>query len=175
VVTPEQIVDAYINANRALFGVKREYKLDIDAARILDINEEKLYESLQRGASRKEIGALEEGIFRPYEISREIYGTIAENAQRLGVADPMEAATPVIGAIYDMLSIAPLSLGQFPEFENPFSTPTEEQPVTSNISGLAQVNPQLLQPPVTSINTTIPYSQMNLAQRAEYDKLMRGI
>ena len=175
VVTPEQIVDAYINANRALFGVKKEYKLDIDAARILDINEEKLYESLQRGASRKEIGALEEGIFRPYEISREIYGTIAENAQRLGVADPMEAATPVIGAIYDMLSIAPLSLGQFPEFENPFSTPTEEQPVTSNISGLAQVNPQLLTPPVTSVNTQIPYSQMNLAQRAEYDKLVRGI
>ena len=64
---------------------------------------------------------------------------------------------------------------EFPEFENPFSIPTEEQPVTSNISGLAQVNPQLLQPPVTSVNTQIPYSQMNLAQRAEYDKLMRGI
>ena len=94
---------------------------------------------------------------------------------RLGVANPMDSATPVISAIYDMLSIAPLSLGEFPEFENPFSTPTEEQPVTSNISGLAQVNPQLLQPPVTSVNTAIPYSQMNLAQRAEYDKLMRGI
>ena len=174
VVTPEQIVDAYINANRALFGVKKEYKLDIDAARILDINEDALNESLERGASRKEIGALEEGIFRPYDISREIYNTIGENAERLGVANPIEIAEPVISSIYDILSIAPLSLGEFPEFENPFSTPTEEQPVTSNISGLAQVNPQLLQPPVTSINTTIPYSQMNLAQRAEYDKLMRG-
>ena len=71
--------------------------------------------------------------------------------------DPMEAAAPVIlSAIYDMLSIAPLSLGEFPEFENPFSTPTEEQPVTSAISGLAQVNPQLLTPPVTSVNTQIP-------------------
>jgi hypothetical protein len=172
VVTPEQIVDSYINANRALFGVKKEYKLDIDAARILDINEEKLYESLQRGASKKEIGALEEGIFRPYDISREIYNTIGENAERLGVANPMEIAEPVISSIYDMLSIAPLSLATFPEFENPFSTPTEEQPVTSNISGLAQVNPQLLQPPVTSVNTQIPYSQMNLAQKAEYDKLI---
>jgi len=175
VVTPEQITDAYINANRALFGVKKNFKLDIDAARTLEINEEKLNESLSRAASRKERGALEEGIFRPYDISREIYGTIAENAQRLGVADPMEAAAPVISAIYDMLSIAPLSLGNFPEFENPFSTPTEDQPVTSAISGLAQVNPQLLTPPVTSVNTQIPYSQMNLAQKAEYDKLVRGI
>ena len=175
VVTPEQITDAYINANRALFGVKKNFKLDIDAARTLEINEEKLNESLSRAASRKERGALEEGIFRPYDISREIYGTIAENAQRLGVADPMEAAAPVISAIYDMLSIAPLSLGEFPEFENPFSTPTEEQPVTSAISGLAQVNPQLLTPPVTSVNTDLAQRAMNLAQRAEYDKLVRGI
>ena len=28
-VTPEEIFDAYINANRALFGVKKEMKLDL--------------------------------------------------------------------------------------------------------------------------------------------------
>ena len=52
---------------------KKNFKLDIDAARTLEINEEKLNESLSRAASRKERGALEEGIFRPYDISRERY------------------------------------------------------------------------------------------------------
>ena len=74
-----------------------------------------------------------------------------------------------------MLSVAPLSLNAFPEMKNPFSTPQEELPVSSAITNLEQVNAQLLQPVTTGTTGTIPYSQMNLAQRAEYDKLVRGI
>ena len=36
---PREVVDAYINANRALFGVKKDLKLDMDAARTLNIGE----------------------------------------------------------------------------------------------------------------------------------------
>ena len=176
VVKPEQLVDAYINANRALFGVKKDFGLDIDAAKTLGMSPNLITNDLKdRNISRKERIALDNGIFRPYDISKDLATAIRENSFKLGLANPLDAAAPVLSAIYDMLSIAPLSLGEFPEFENPFSTPTEEQPVTSAISGLQQVNPQLLQPPVTSVNTQIPYSQMNLAQRAEYDKLVRGI
>jgi len=77
-----------------------------------------------------------------------------------------------------VLSVAPLSLNAFPEMKNPFSTPQEELPVSSAITNLEQVNAQLLQPVTTGTTGTtgtIPYSQMNLAQRAEYDKLVRGI
>ena len=176
VVKPEQLVDAYINSNRALFGVKKDFGLDIDAAKTLGMSPNLITNDLKdRNISRKERIALDNGIFRPYDISKDLATAIRENSFKLGLANPLDAAAPVLSAIYDMLSIAPLSLGEFPEFENPFSTPTEEQPVTSAISGLQQVNPQLLQPPVTSVNTQIPYSQMNLAQRAEYDKLVRGI
>ena len=37
-IEPREVVDAYLNANRALFGVRKEFKKDIDAAEILNIS-----------------------------------------------------------------------------------------------------------------------------------------
>ena len=34
-ISPSEVVDSYINANRALFGVKKNLKQDMDAARII--------------------------------------------------------------------------------------------------------------------------------------------
>ena len=50
-VTPEEIVDAYINANRATFNVNRELFKDVEAARLLGMNEDSIEESMDaRGA-----------------------------------------------------------------------------------------------------------------------------
>ena len=38
-ISPAEVVDAYINANRSLFGVKKNLKADMDAARLLNISE----------------------------------------------------------------------------------------------------------------------------------------
>ena len=38
-IEPFEIVDAYLNANRALFDVRKNFKKDIDAARTLNISE----------------------------------------------------------------------------------------------------------------------------------------
>ena len=43
-IEPREIVDAYINANRALFENQKTFKGDIDAARILNISELSLYQ-----------------------------------------------------------------------------------------------------------------------------------
>ena len=52
-VTPEEIVDAYINANRALYGVNRDLYQDIEAAKLLGMNEDSLAEKMSnRGESR---------------------------------------------------------------------------------------------------------------------------
>ena len=39
-IETREIVEAYINANRALFGVKKNFSQDLNAARILGISEE---------------------------------------------------------------------------------------------------------------------------------------
>jgi len=176
IVTPEQITEAYLNANRALFNVKKNFSKDMEAGKILGLSEEKMYNVFDvRNISRKERFALEEGIYRPFEISDSVKEAFEVNAAKLGVPNPFNQVESVLDNIYDVLSVAPLSLNAFPEMKNPFSTPQEELPVSSAITNLEQVNAQLLQPVTTGTTGTIPYSQMNLAQRAEYDKLVRGI
>ena len=51
-IEPREIVDAYINANRAMFDVKKNLKGDMDAARLLDIIQECI-ESLDRVSSQR--------------------------------------------------------------------------------------------------------------------------
>ena len=47
-IEPREIVDAYINANRSLFQVKKDLKLDMDAARVLGISEENYDQAMDR-------------------------------------------------------------------------------------------------------------------------------
>ena len=56
VVTPKEIVDAYINANRALFDAQKEnFIKDLQAAKILGTSpEDFLYERMNRIVSGKE-------------------------------------------------------------------------------------------------------------------------
>ena len=63
-IEPQEIVDAYINANRSLFQVKKDLKLDMDAARTLGISEEKYDQALDR-VSQTEQNAIDDGEFRP--------------------------------------------------------------------------------------------------------------
>ena len=41
-IEPREIVDAYINANRAMFDVKKNLKGDMDAARLLNISDDQV-------------------------------------------------------------------------------------------------------------------------------------
>ena len=110
IFTPEQIVDLYINANRALFETRREMMLDLDAAEILGLSEDKVGEVAARGRmTRRDIGTLREGIFRPLGISRDVAAAFARNAENLGVPNPLERAYPIINRIREILSMAPLS------------------------------------------------------------------
>ena len=56
---------------RSLFGVKKDLKLDMNAARTLGISEEKYEQALDR-VSQVEQDAIDEGEFRPYTISPKI-------------------------------------------------------------------------------------------------------
>ena len=57
-IEPREIVDAYINANRAMFDVKKNLKADMDAARLLNISDEGLRDSLDR-VSGSEVNAID--------------------------------------------------------------------------------------------------------------------
>ena len=61
-IEPREIVDAYINANRAMFDVKKNFKGDMNAARLLNISDESYYGALER-VSNREVNAIEDNIF----------------------------------------------------------------------------------------------------------------
>ena len=76
-------MDSYINANRALFGVKKNLKADMDAARLLNISEDAFDSALDR-LSNVEVSAIDENIFRPYQISDNVAAALSqENAEKL--------------------------------------------------------------------------------------------
>ena len=126
-ISPKEIVDAYINANRALFDVRRNMMKDYDAAQILGVSNSTIALASKR-LSKRDYGTIRQGIFRPYTVSRDIIGAFGENARAIGVANPYTIAAPVISAIRNILSVAPLSLEFFPELFNPFGEPEEEVP-----------------------------------------------
>ena len=168
-IEPREIVDAYINANRALFGVKQEFKQDIDAAKTLGISEEDFNTGVD--ISNVELGAIDNDIFRPLNISAGVREGFARNAENLGVSNPLDAAESAIAEIQSQLAELPLNTPNFPEIENPL-LPSGDQRMLPNINmsslNLPSINPQA----VTNQGGNIPYNQMTAVQKsAYYDKL----
>ena len=150
-IEPREIVDAYINANRAMFDVKKTLKGDMDAARLLGISEEAFYDSLDR-VSAREISAIDENMFTPYNISIEVANAIAENAAQIGASDPFDQASSAIDSIQEQMSSINLSLPEFPVFENPLMPIMQDTPITPTSLNLPQVDGSALQNHVSGGN-----------------------
>ena len=59
-VSPEAIVDAYINANRALFEKTRDFYRDMEAAKVLDMPEDELAKQAIERVGRRTFGTVSE-------------------------------------------------------------------------------------------------------------------
>ena len=108
---------------------------DYDASQTLGISEENLDNVMSR-VSKKERNSIDDGVFKPYEPSRDIIDKFEENALKLGVANPWEQAEGVIDGIKSLIEVAPLSLEALPNIENPFRT--DEAVV--NLDAIASLN-----------------------------------
>jgi len=121
VITPEEVVDAYIDANRALYEVNRRMYLDIDAAKILGMSTDRIEENMADRGERRAYGFLDEGIFRPYSVSRDVAELFDIRSAEIGAPNPFEQAADVLDRIKDVLSETTLKGDVFPPIENPFS------------------------------------------------------
>jgi len=141
---PRDVVDAYINSNRAMFDVKKNLKDDMDSARLLNISEEGLNNSLDR-VSKSEIRAINNGNFRPYKISPEVARAMRDNAEAIGVNNPYDQAKDSIAQLKSQMSDLNLSLPEFPVFENPLMPIMQDTPITPTSLNLPQVDGSALQ------------------------------
>jgi hypothetical protein len=142
-IEPRDIVDSYINANRALFGVRKEFKLDLDAAQTLGINRADFASSTDR-LSGIDVSTIRNNIFRPIEISDEIALAFARNAAQIGEPNPLRAASRTLGSIRNQLSRVSLAEPEFPFIENPLLPSAQETPVTPNALNLPAPDTSIL-------------------------------
>ena len=89
VTTPEQLVDAYITANRALFNNQKELYKDIEAAKVLNADMTKINRFVSDKLGKKNYGAISNERFIPYIPSKNVFIKAAEIARDLGIENPM--------------------------------------------------------------------------------------
>jgi hypothetical protein len=142
-IEPVEVVDAYINANRAMFDVKKKLKGDLDAARLLNISETGLSNSLDR-ISSTEVSNIDQNIFTPYSLSAEVISAVSDNAAKIGSRDLLEAAGEVISNLEAQFSNLNLSLPEFPVFENPLRPIMQDTPLGPTTLNLPTINTDLV-------------------------------
>jgi len=145
-IEPSQIVDSYLNANRALFGVRKDFKLDLDAARTLGITQSGLQTSTDR-LSNIEVASINQNIFRPINISPEIQQAFAENAAKIGQPNPLLGAFDALASIQQQLSNTSLLEPNFPFIENPLLPITQDTPITPQTLNLPSVDANIVNNP----------------------------
>ena len=117
-VNPEDLVDNYINANRALYTIKSEMHKDLNAAKVLNISDDDLREKTAK-LPKKEYSNLQEGTFTPFTPSKNFEQIFQLNMDKLGIQNSYEQVKPIIEDIKDQLSSQPLANGIFPRIQNP--------------------------------------------------------
>jgi hypothetical protein len=164
VVTPEQIVDAYINSNRALYEINRRMFLDIDAAKVLGMDEDAIAQNMVNRGERKNFGFLNEGIFKPYSPSRDVAELFDIRAREIGAPNAFEQAAGVIDRIREILSETSLRGDLFPNIQNPFSNlPEPTLGPAASLPGLPPLpNPGLVNN--AQFGNIDPVSRLTLAE-----------
>mgnify|MGYP003117287446 CR=1 FL=1 len=166
-IDPAEIVDAYINANRSLFQVKKDLKLDMDAARLLGISEEKYEQAMDR-VSNVEESAIDDGEFRPYTLSAKVEEAFQTHADEMGVANPLDKAYETISNLEDQFS--DLSLDDlFPDITNPLvpmgiGTPFATPGGDTGSLNLPGVNPNTVG---ATQGGNIPYNNLSTQQKLD--------
>ena len=164
VVTPEQVVDAYINSNRALYDINRRMFLDIDAAKVLGMGEDDIAQNMINRGERTNFSFLNEGLFRPYTPSRDVAELFDIRAAEIGAPNAFEQAADVLDRIKDVLSETSLRGDVFPNIENPFSNlPEPTLGPAASLPGLpAMPNPALVNN--AQFGNIDPVSRLTLAE-----------
>ena len=147
-----------------MFGVKKNFSQDLNAARILGISEEAYEQNVD--ISNLEKSAIEEGIFRPYMPSLNVQNAFAENAAKIGMVDPYERAAEVISSISEQLSGLSLNAAEFPVINNPLMPSIMDQRTLPNINTGTALNLPSVSANVVGAQTgNIPYNQMTSQQK----------
>ena len=168
-VSAEEIVDAYINANRALYESNKIMYKDMQAATTLGMSDSAVESIMNERGAGTAYENLSENTFKPYRVSDAVAEVFQYNADQIGFANPLIQAESVLDRIANVLDTVPMGADIFPELDNPFKVSLGE--MAGNIYN-AVIPPEinnntgfLNQSNVSIPNTTINFDQLNLDQK----------
>jgi hypothetical protein len=159
-IEAREVVDAYINANRALFGVKKNFQLDLNAAETLNISP-LAYRAATGRLSNIEVNSIKNDRFRPITLSDEVRRAFADNALKIGVTNPLTEALPVISQLSAEMRNVSLEEPQFPLFENPLFPISQDTPATPQTLNLPSIDANIVNNP----NAAGSYSNLTTADK----------
>ena len=138
--------------------------LDVDAAKVLGMDEDQIETNFDNRGERRAFGFINEGLFRPYSVSRDVEELFAERAEQIGAPNAFEQAADVLDRIKDVLSETSLQGDLFPNIENPFSNlPEPTLGPAASLPGLpAMPNPALVNN--AQFGNIDPVSRLTLAE-----------
>ena len=136
----------------------------MDAARILGIKQDDYDNALDR-VSNIEKNAIDDGEFRPYRISQNIDAAFQLNADKMGVANPLNKAYATLEKIDTQLSSVSLD-DLFPDITNPLIPMGLGLPLS--IPGTGASNTPNLDPNVLRSSVNI---NNNTTSQSNFDKL----
>ena len=178
-VTAKDLVDAYINSNRALFENQRDLYLDLNAANTLKGDMRKIGKFASGKIGRKNYGAILNERFIPYIPSKNVFQKSEEIARDLREADPnyvnpMRAVVGVLANIRMQLFNVGLE-DEFPVIDNPFKDPI----IPAAIEQIRQLPPMVTgaNPAVVNANQkfgNIPFTQLTETQKEEKGRQVFG-
>ena len=145
-IEPREVVDAYLNANRSLFNVRKEFGKDLNAAQVLNISPLAFSSATDR-LSAIDVNTVRNNIFRPIELSNEVQQAFAENALRIGVTNPLITALPAISQLQAQIGQVSLNEPSFPFFENPLLPITQDTPATPTSLNLPSIDANIVNNP----------------------------
>ena len=109
---------------------------DVEAARLLGMNEDSIEESMDARGAGAAYNFIGEGEFRPFTPSRNIINLFEDLGNKLGIPNPYDAAEDAIERIQSILETIPLG-GEFPLIPNPLKTsPLPSLPGLGQTAGL---------------------------------------
>ena len=94
--------------------------LDINAAKTLGMSGDAIETNFDNRGERRAYGFLDEGLFRPYSVSKDVADLFEERSAAIGAPNPFDAAIDVMERIKDVLQSVPVTADVFPNLENPF-------------------------------------------------------
>ena len=121
--TPEQIYEAYLNANKALFKVQKNMADDMSAARLLGMTEDEMETEVLDRIGGVNYETLNENIFRPLNITTNTINSFQEIADALGISNPLDSVIDSLSELQELLSEYSLTNKNLPQLKNPFNTP----------------------------------------------------